>query len=498
VRWLFGLLAIGIAACGPWTTRPCLKSDSAATRWVRQGWHDATEPTGSWQTRICATEDVITYGYDDERRDAPACTEEIVDRLESDFFRHSPIANNRLQLARVVGITRMKQLRDYWPEKTRVLRRLAALRPEDIADYESMPGEHGPPLEKEMFRRLALGELANGHLGANYDEAHAAALAQRRGARDAIERRLLEPAVELHFERALSSSTTLFDQILAETKAALDRDYEEVEHGLILDHLQLMARYAKLLGREGLASGFFRTIVDRQARVASVRGRPAARRDLYVAARMAELECHMDREDLVSFSKRWYEAPSRSLDESLFIPALYERGFECRGKTAQELELPTLLDRLAQGTLSTGSTLSKDGTAVLRILPEHPELVTDPAVRAFFLTHSDAFQVLQPYWLHDHLTPVQRVIAASEPGDPQVRALLQGFLRRFAEGPVLRERDLLLVARHAKAFGLESEVRAQADALSAHAVKASSYPGLDTMMAEGIRASLDAATLEPW
>ncbi|APR78075.1 Hypothetical protein A7982_03422 [Minicystis rosea] len=229
MRRLFGLLAIGVAACSPWTTRPCLKGDSAETRWVRQGWHDATEPTGSWQTRICATELVITHGYPDERPDAPACTEEIVDRLESDFFRHSPIANNRLQLARVVGITGMKELRDYKPKKTRVLLRLAALRPEDIADYESTPGERGPPLDKEMFRRLALGELASRHLSTNYDEAHAAALAQRRGARDAIERRLLEPAVERHFERPLSSSITLFDQILAETKAALDRDYEEVE-----------------------------------------------------------------------------------------------------------------------------------------------------------------------------------------------------------------------------------------------------------------------------
>jgi hypothetical protein len=508
VRRLFAILALGVAACSPWTTRPCLRSDTVETRFIRKRWGEATDPTGSWKTRICATEDVITYnnGESADRPDAPACTEETLDRLEAEIFRRSPVANNRLQLARIYGISDADATRSLMPTKADVLLRLAALRPEDIGDYELTPGERGPPLDKMTFHRLALRGLADSHLAFNQEAVGAAVLARRRLGGDAIERRLLEAVTATCFEdepqlrhpsvAAHNERFALFDQVMAETTAALDRDYDEVEHGLILDHLELVALYAKLFGRELPASRLFRNIVDREARFTSVRGKPAARRDLYVAARMAEAECHLRYEAPSPW--RWYEEPPRTLDELVFDPALYERGFDCRGKSEPQLALSGLLERLAQGTLSPGPKLSHDGAALLLLLPMQPEQATArPDVRALVLSHPRELQAQQTFLYYDVLRPVFLAIAASEPGDPTVRAFLQSYLVVFREQPPARAREILLVARLAKGFGLEAEVRAQADDLAAHAVKGSS-PALDAVISEGVRASIDAATLEPW
>ncbi|MDI1451039.1 hypothetical protein [Polyangium sp. 6x1] len=509
VRRLFAILALGVAACSPWTMRPCLKSDSARTRFVRERWGEATDPNGAWKTRICATEDVITYSHYEDDYDwtsPPACKEEIVNRLETELFRHSPVANNRLQLARINAISLTAATHKLKPEQADILLRLAALRPEDIADYELTPGERGPPLGKEIFRRLALRALTNSHVEVNENVVWAAVLARRRHPSDAIERRLLEADTAYRFEEArsrrpsvaaINDSFALFDQILAETTAALDRDYEEVEHGLILDHLQLMALYAKHFGRELPASRLFRTIVDREARVASVRGKPAARRDLYVAARMAEAECHQ----VYKFSEswRWYEEAPRTLDELVFEPALYKRGFECpeqTSKTSTWVQLSEYLERFAQGTLSP-----RDGVNLLQLLPEQPEQVTARAdVRALLLSHPRELQAFSDNPLHDALRPVHLAIAASEPGDPIVRAFLQSYLVGFRERPLPNARALMLVARFAKGFGLEAEVRAVADDVAAHALSKGPYsdPAFDAVVSAGVRASIDAVNLEPW
>ena len=506
VRRLFAILALSVAACSPWTMRPCLKSDSARTRFVRERWGEATDPNGAWKTRICATEDVITYSHYEDDYDwtsPPACKEEIVNRLETELFRHSPVANNRLQLARINAISLTAETQKLKPEQADILLRLAALRPEDIADYELTPGERGPPLGKETFRRLALRALTNSHVKVNEDVVWAAVLARRRHPGDAIERRLLESDTVYRFEdarsrrpsvAAINDSFALFDQILAETTAALDRDYEEVEHGLILDHLQLMALYAKHFGRELPASRLFRTIVEREARVASVRGKPAARRDLYVAARMAEAECNLGYEFHSPW--RWYEEPPRTLDELVFEPALYERGFDCRGKTSTWVQLSESLEHFAQGTVSP-----RDEDNLLWCIPEQPEQVTARAdVRSFLLNHPRELQHIPPNSFHDSLRPVHLAIAASEPGDPVVRAFLQSYLAGFRERPQPEARAFMLVARFAKGFGLEAEVRAVADEVAAHALTKGPYsdPAFDAVVSEGARASLDAVSLEPW
>jgi hypothetical protein len=130
-------------------------------------------------------------------------------------------------------------------------------------------------------------------------------------------------------------------------------------------------------------------------------GRPAARRDLYMAAALAEIECRFEQDNVRSTVEPWYEERPRSVDQLVFEPALYDRGFDCRGgETFGDRYLPALLERLAQGTLSPGPELSKDGAKLLYLIPERPREVTiRPALRALALSHPE--QLLVRNWYNN-------------------------------------------------------------------------------------------------
>jgi hypothetical protein len=508
------LILIGLVvgwACSPWVGRPCLNSDEVATQFIRRGWHEATDPRGSWKTRICATESVITRYHGDDGPSAPACTEEILDHLETDFHASSPVANNRLQLARIVGISNASQTSEHMAAKADALLRLASLRDDDIANYQLTPGERGPALSKQTFRRLALRGLANGHLALNEDRVRQALLERRRKPRDAVERQILMGVTFLHFEDTLwghpnravdNGSFALFDQILAETEAALTRPYDEVEHGLILAHLRLLAFHAGRFGRKLPLSKLTRHILSAEARVESVRGRPAARRDLYVAAALATLEATFEPRDQVRSSfEPWYEEAPRGRVVLELEPALYERGFDCRGKSAADLSLPALLERLDQGRLATGAEPSDELAKLLNLLPERPrEVIQRPTLRSLLLTHPHELQerARSGWYENDPLRPLQFALAAPEPDSELARKFLRQIVATVRErrDTIAYSRELMLAARYARVFGIQRELSELAKVLAADApTRRSSY---DAVAAAGIRASLSATAFDPW
>jgi hypothetical protein len=512
-RLLAGWL-LACAGCSPWILRPCLEGDALRTKFVREGWREANDPALSYQKRICATEGVLSRCEAEDDEDAPACTEEILDELTVALVEGRPVANDRLQLARLVGISRAHQTGPHMAAKARAVIEVAAIEEDEIADYRLLPGESGPPPDRRLFRRLALRALADTHLTLNRPEVRAAAIARRRAAREAIDRRILQYMTVQHLEDTLwghpdravdNGSFTLFDQILDETRAALARPYEEVEHGLLLDNLGVLAFHARRFGREAPAARVIRSVLDHEGRVPSVRGQPAARRDLYVAAALAEIVCHADHREVSPYFTLWYEQPPRPVDALLFTPALYERGFDCRGKDEATLYLDKLLAALDTAPPLPEGALSKDQVRLLRLIPARPrEVAARPALRALLLAHPGALQdrSRSVWYDSDPLVPLALALTGSQPGDARAQAFLRGILdaaRRSVGGWGL-SREILLAARYAKAFGMDADLRALADELETKARNETdpSGPSFSSLATAGIRASVAASAFEIW
>lgn len=513
---LIALLVLTATGCSPWYLRPCLSSESPGTRFVRDGWREANDPDGSWKTRICATASVITHSSSGEHPgQETACNEEILDHLTTELFQRTRLPYNRLQLARLEGITRARQTTDHMSAKVRAILEVAAIEVEDLEEYEMTPGESGPPLDREVFRRMALRALGNVHLAMNDEEIRREALARRHRATHPIDRRLLQSFTAHHLTDTLwgqprapvdkRGSFALFDRVLAETAAALERPHDEVEHGLLLDDLHVLGFLARRFGREGATARVLRRILDAEGRVPSVRGRPAARRDLFVAAALAEIECHADQALVGARFAPWYEAPPRDEDKAYFDPALYERGFDCRGQGAADLFLPKLLSAFDAGTLTWGEPPSRDAVRLVELVPARPhEVVRRPALQTLLLTHAEILQSRARTVWHwdDPLSPLVIALTSSAPAAPEARAFAGGILDAARKQPSLWgiSRELLVVARHAKRLGMEAEVHALARELAVRAEREQDPEGASfaSLAVAGVRASLAAAAFEPW
>src|SRR5262245_35294181 len=167
-----GAIAAIAAACRPWYSRPCLSSNDPRTADTRRGWAEATDKSLPWARRVCAVESVAShFGDYTDKVDEPQCRAELLSELSAALFEVEPIAFDRVQVARIVALSRIWDTTEVMPLKAEVLIRLAELSDNEIQGYRLSPGEIGPAPPKGWIRRLSLHALAGSNLFLNVAEA---------------------------------------------------------------------------------------------------------------------------------------------------------------------------------------------------------------------------------------------------------------------------------------------------------------------------------------
>lgn len=510
------LLALAAAGCHPWSTRPCLSADVPGTAFVRREWRRAHDERAPLRDRVCALEGIVSVAngasWDPH---GPACTQEVVARLTEEVFSSRPIRNDRLLLARLRALDAASSAGELIEDKARLALRLARIDDGDVTDYRLSEGEAGPPLDRRIARWLALQPLSNGHLAANRPEVRVAALARRQQARDVVERALLHPLALGRFSDALNGHPEraddqgqgdLFDALRDEAEAALDRPFDALEHGILLRTVRALGFYGRRLRREPSTDRLLRRILEDEARLACVRGHPAARRDLYVTASVAAAELVADHRATQPWVLLHLEEPPVSLDAYL-APSLDQRGFDCRGRGAESL-VPARLERLDRGEIEADD-------ALLELLPlaSPGELASRPALLDALFERGRGLRRKGRVYNPDHYDPLRpfAIGLGVAPGRPGARAFVASALEeaRTWHGPGMA-REAMLAARHAARHGLEAEARRLADELAAKSAAdprdpagrpgaaSENGPSAESILAVAVRATLDAQTLEPW
>jgi len=337
-----------VAACQPWYSRPCLSSNDPRTADTRRAWAEAADEHLPWSQRVCAVEGVTSHFRDyTDRSDEPQCRAELASELSAALFAHAPVRFDRLQVARIVAVSRIWDTAEVMPYKAKILSRLAELSDDDIEDYRLAPGEVGPAPPKEWLRRLSLYLMTGSNLFLNVAAARQYEVARRARARDDVERRILYNVLAQLFENAVwghpkraedNGSFAMFDLLLRDIDASVLAPYDPLSFDLLVDHLALAGTYAKRFGRGPQTVTLVSRILPRNAAVPACAGQPAACRDLLAAATRAREDAQADLDRLMP-TGTGMPSPERTRFEwwvPLIDVPLYGHGVDCRPKRTPE------------------------------------------------------------------------------------------------------------------------------------------------------------------